>query len=349
MSSDYISLVRPDDWHLHLRDGPALRTTVPHTARVFGRAIVMPNLKRPITSISDALSYRERILAVVPERSSFQPLMTLYLTDTLRLEEIDLLANTEEVVAVKYYPAGATTNSKNGVTSTEKVYPIIERMAEFGIPLLLHGESTNPSTDIFDREKEFLDLTLSPLCDRFPELKIILEHITTSDSVDFVRERNQNVAATITVHHLLYDRNDMLAKGVRPHFYCLPILKRRSHTQSLRAAATSGNPKFFLGTDSAPHAKELKENSCGCAGIYSSPAAIELYAEVFEELDALDKLEAFASFHGADFYGLARNQEEVTLQKSEWLAPPSYQLDKTSVVPIRANEAIRWKLVKDNP
>ena len=346
MSSDYISIVRPDDWHLHLRDGSALRTTVPHTARVFGRAIVMPNLKPPITSISSALSYRERILAATPERSSFKPLMTLYLTDTLKLEEIDLLAKSEEVIAIKYYPAGATTNSENGVTSIENVYPIIERMEELSIPLLLHGETTDPNTDIFDREKEFLDLTLTPLCKRFPELKIVLEHITTSDSVDFVSEINQNIAATITAHHLLYNRNDMLAGGVRPHFYCLPILKRSTHTQALRAAAISGNSKFFLGTDSAPHAKELKEHSCGCAGIYSSPAAIELYAEVFEELNSLDKLEAFASFHGADFYGLARNQEEIILQKSEWLVPPSYQLDKTLVVPIRANEAIRWKLVK---
>jgi dihydroorotase len=347
MSSDYISITRPDDWHVHLRDAVALQTTVPHTANVFARAIVMPNLTPPITTVAAALEYRERILAATPAGSGFNPLMTLYLTDTLAVDEIVKIQNADSVVAVKYYPAGATTNSESGVTSIEKVYPVIEKMEELGIPLLIHGEVTDAEIDIFDRERVFIETVLEPLLIKHPQLKVVLEHITTRDATEFVTSQADNVAATITVHHLLYNRNDLLAGGVRPHFYCLPILKRNTHQEALVAAALSGSPKFFLGTDSAPHGKSSKESDCGCAGIYSVPAALELYAEFFDQHNALDKLEAFASFYGADFYQLPRNEEKISLSKSPWTMPKNFTLDDDVVIPIRAGQAIPWQLSKD--
>lgn len=347
MTAESLRLTRPDDWHCHFRDQEALTTTVPHTARCFGRAIVMPNLKPPVTTVSAALDYRARIMATLPADTSFQPLMTLYLTDTLPLAEIDRAAATPEVAAVKYYPAGATTNSDSGVTAIDKVYPLLERMAEHGMPLLIHGEVTAAEVDIFDREKVFIDSVLAPLVARCPNLKIVLEHITTRDAVEFVQSAGNNVAATITVHHLLYNRNHLLAGGVRPHFFCLPILKRDLHQQALIEAATSGSRKFFLGTDSAPHVKPSKETACGCAGIYSAPAAIELYAEVFDSCGALDKLEGFASFHGPDFYGLPRNSDQITLTRQQWTMPNDYPLADSVVVPIRAGESLAWRL-QDN-
>ncbi len=347
MTIEQISLVRPDDWHLHLRDGKSLRTTVPATARTFARAIVMPNLLPPVTTVGAALAYRDRINAEIPEGASFNPLMTLYLTDSLAISEIELAAKTDGLHAVKYYPAGATTNSDNGVTAIENIYPALERMAELGLPLLLHGEVTDKDTDIFDREALFIENILQPLLQRIPDLRIVLEHITTKDSVDFVISENENVAATITAHHLLHNRNDMLAGGIRPHFYCLPILKRNTHQQALIEAATSGNPKFFLGTDSAPHAKTDKESSCGCAGIYTAPAAIEFYAEVFDQENALDKLEGFASLYGPDFYGLPVNQDSITLQKHAWTMAKSMDLGESQVVPLRAGESVHWR-IKDS-
>jgi len=347
MSSDYISLTQPDDWHLHLRDGDALHTTVPHSARVFGRAIVMPNLLPPVTTVSEALDYRARIISAVPDDLNFNPLMTLYLTDSLSTEEIEKISTTESIIAVKYYPAGATTNSQNGVTDIENVYPVLESMIELDIPLLIHGEVTDSATDIFDREKQFIDIVLDPLLKRYPRLRLVLEHITTSHAVDFVTEQSKTVAATITAHHLLYNRNHLLAGGVRPHFYCLPVLKKNIHQQALIKAALSGNAKFFLGTDSAPHSKHLKENDCGCAGIYSAPVAIELYAAVFDEQNGLAKLEGFASHFGADFYGLPRNQSKIKLEKSEWQLPTEYQFGSDVVVPICAGEAVGWRLVED--
>jgi len=347
MTIEQISLIRPDDWHLHLRDGKALQTTVPATARTFARAIVMPNLSPPVTTVGAALAYRDRINAEIPEGVDFNPLMTLYLTDSLALSEIELAAKTDAVHAVKYYPAGATTNSDNGVTAIENVYPVLEKMAELGVPLLLHGEVTDKDTDIFDREALFIENILSPLLERIPNLRIVLEHITTKNSVDFVLSENENVAATITAHHLLHNRNDMLAGGIRPHFYCLPILKRSTHQQALVEAATSGNPKFFLGTDSAPHAKADKESSCGCAGIYTAPAAIEFYAEVFDQENALDKLEGFASIHGPNFYGLPVNENSITLQKQAWTMAESFDLGSSQVIPLRAGESVHWR-IKDS-
>ncbi|MFN3162272.1 MAG: dihydroorotase [Pseudohongiellaceae bacterium] len=344
MTAETIRLTRPDDWHCHFRDQEALATTVPHTARCFGRAIVMPNLKPPVTSVGAALDYRARIMATLPADSPFQPLMTLYLTDTLSVDEIDRAAASAEVAAVKYYPAGATTNSDSGVTAIDKVYPVLERLAEHGMPLLIHGEVTDPAVDIFDREQVFIDTILEPLVARYPQLKIVLEHITTSQAVDFVRSAGANVAATITVHHLLYNRNHLLAGGVRPHFFCLPILKRDVHQQSLIDAATSGSSKFFLGTDSAPHVKPDKETACGCAGIYSAPAALELYAEVFDSCGALDRLEGFASHHGPDFYGLPRNSEQITLRRQDWVMAAEFPLADSVVVPIRAGETLAWRL-----
>ncbi|MDD9891227.1 MAG: dihydroorotase [Gammaproteobacteria bacterium] len=342
MNSDYLSITQPDDWHLHLRDADALQTTVPHTARAFGRAIVMPNLKPPVTTVALALEYRERILQ--HSGNGFNPLMTLYLTDNTSAEEIERISQTEAVVAVKYYPAGATTNSDNGVSSMDKVYDIIEKMAEHAVPLLIHGEVTDAAIDIFDREKVFIETVLAPLLQRYPTLKTVLEHITTKDATDFVSSQHENVAATITIHHLLYNRNDLLAGGVRPHFYCLPILKRDSHQQALIAAALSGSPKFFLGTDSAPHPKSAKETDCGCAGIYSAPAALELYAEFFDQHNALDKLEAFASFHGADFYGLPHNKEKIRLTKKAWTMTDDFTLGDNVVIPIRAGQPILWQI-----
>jgi dihydroorotase len=344
MSPEKLSLTQPDDWHLHLRDEELLLTTVPHSARTFGRAIVMPNLKPPLTSVKQALAYRDRILQAVPVGSNFQPLMSLYLTDTLAVDEINAVQAEAAVVAVKYYPAGATTNSESGVSNIENVYPVLERMEELGVPLLVHGETTDAAVDIFDREQVFIDKVLKPLLARYPALKLVLEHITTSQAVEFVKQQGDNVAATITVHHLLYNRNHLLAGGIRPHFYCLPILKRDSHQQALIKAATSGNPKFFLGTDSAPHSRQSKENTCGCAGIYSAPAALELYADLFEQHSALDKLEGFASFFGADFYCLPRNKGRVTLTKSEWEMPANYKFGSDVIIPICADETLRWSL-----
>jgi len=345
MTEDTISLCRPDDWHLHLRDGDALQTTVAHSARQFARAIIMPNLNPPVTSAEQARAYKTRILAAVPAGAEFEPLMTLYLTDTLSAAVVKDAWHDKLIKAVKYYPAGATTNSASGVTAIENVYPVLESMQVLGIPLLIHGEVTNPEVDIFDREQVFIETVLAPLLERFPSLKIVLEHITTRQAVDFVRSQADNVAATITVHHLLFNRNHLLAGGVRPHFYCLPILKRDSHQQALIDAATSGDSKFFLGTDSAPHTSESKETACGCAGIYSSPAAIELYAEVFESQSALNQLERFASINGAMFYGLPRNSASITLRRRAWSMPEYFPFAGKRVVPIRATETIRWQLV----
>lgn len=340
-----ISLLQPDDWHLHLRDGDALRHTVAATARQFARAIVMPNLKPPVTTTAAALAYRERILAVRPSGTDFEPLMTLYLTDGMTAGEIEQARASGLIQAVKYYPAGATTNSDNGVTAIDKVYPVLEAMAQVGMPLLIHGEVTDPDIDIFDREQVFIDTVLQPLVARYPTLRIVLEHITTRQAVQFVEQAPTNVAATITAHHLLYNRTHMLSGGIRPHLYCLPILKRSVHQEALITAATSGNPRFFLGTDSAPHARHLKEHACGCAGSYTAPAALELYAEVFEQAQALDKLEGFASLFGADFYGLPRNTRRVVLQQTEWTMPDSYDFGDQIVVPLRAGEQLRWQLM----
>ena len=344
MSSDYLSITRPDDWHLHLRDANSLLTTVPHSAKAFGRVIVMPNLDQPITTVAAALDYRKRILAANIDNPHFNPQMTLYLTDNTSVDEIVRISQAENVVAVKYYPAGATTNSDRGVTSIKKVYGVIERMAELGIPLLIHGEVTDSHIDIFDREQIFIETILNPLLARIPNLKLILEHITTKEAVDFVNSKSTNVAATITIHHLLYNRNDLLAEGVRPHLYCLPVLKRNSHQEAVVAAALSGSPKFFLGTDSAPHAKGSKETDCGCAGIYSAPVAIELYTEFFDQHHALEKLEPFASFYGADFYGLPRNADKISLSRKEWIVPTEYNFGDDVVAPIRAGQTIRWQL-----
>lgn len=344
MTTDTLTLTRPDDWHLHLRDDAALQTTVPHSASQFARAIVMPNLKPPVTSVASAHAYRQRILDAVPAGLSFEPLMTLYLTDGLTADEVGRAASDDFVQAIKYYPAGATTNSDSGVTAIDKVYPALAAMEEHNLPLLIHGEVTQSDIDIFDREPRFIETVLQPLVTQFPDLRIVLEHITTREAVDFVRAQGPNVGATITVHHLLYNRNHLLAGGVRPHFYCLPILKRDTHQQALIEAATSGDKKFFLGTDSAPHVRSGKETSCGCAGIYSAPAAIELYAEVFAERNALDKLENFASFNGADFYRLPRNSEQITLLAQEWTMPEQFPFHDEAVVPIRAGETVRWRI-----
>jgi len=346
MSTDRITLTRPDDWHLHLRDEPLLADTVAHTARVFRRAIVMPNLVPPVTTLAAAQGYRQRILKKVPAGYEFNPLMTLYLTDSLAPEEIRKAHASGLVKAVKYYPAGATTNSDNGVTAIDKVYPVIETLAELGMPLLFHGEVTDSTVDIFDREAVFIDTILAPLLQRYPELKVVLEHITTRGAAEFVKAQNENVAATITAHHLLYNRNHLLAGGIRPHFYCLPILKRDIHQQALIEAATSGDQRFFLGTDSAPHPIDSKETACGCAGIFTAHAALELYTEVFDAAGALDKLESFASFNGADFYGLPRNSDKLTLARTAWPVPPSYKLADTSVVPLRAGEKIGWRITE---
>lgn len=344
MTAQTLTLTRPDDWHLHLRDGRMLRQLVAHTANTFRRAIVMPNLKPPVTTTQAALAYRQRILDAVPPGLDFEPLMTLYLTDTLSPDEIRQAHQSGFIEAVKYYPAGATTNSDSGVTAIENTYRALETMAELGIPLLLHGEVTDGHIDIFDREKVFIERTLLPLCARFPALKIVLEHITTADAADFVREASDNVAATITPQHLLYNRNHLLVGGIRPHLYCLPVLKRNSHQNALIAAATSGSKKFFLGTDSAPHVQPDKETACGCAGCFSAHAALELYAEAFDQAGALDKLEAFAAFHGPDFYGLPRNTDTITLHRESWNVPAHYPLDDSKLVPLRAGEQIHWRI-----
>ncbi|RZO75182.1 MAG: dihydroorotase [OM182 bacterium] len=344
MTTKTITITKPDDWHLHLRDGEMLGTTVPHTARSFSRAIVMPNLKPPVTTVEQALAYRQRILNALPTDTNFSPLMTLYLTDNLAQEELVRLSEEPAVVAVKYYPAGATTNSDSGVSSIDRVMPSLEVMAKRGIPLLIHGEVTDGEIDIFDREQRFIDTVLTPLRAQLPELKVVLEHITTANAVEFVSEQSSNVAATITVHHLLYNRNHLLAGGVRPHFYCLPVLKRNSHQLALIEAATSGNPKFFLGTDSAPHPKGDKEAACGCAGIYTAPGALELYAEVFDQADALDRLEGFASLYGPRFYGLPVNTEKISLVRDSWQMEESFQFGSNTVIPVRAGETLHWRL-----
>lgn len=340
---DSIRLVRPDDLHVHLRDGEYLATTVPHTARCFGRAVIMPNLVPPITTVAMALAYRERILAVLGGGDHFDPLMTLYLTDQTRPDEISLAKTSGHVVAAKLYPAGATTHSEYGVTAMERLFPVLEKMQEVGIPLLIHGEVTDHTVDIFDRELVFIDRELIPLTARFPRLRIVLEHITTREAVDFVTEASADIGATITPHHLLLNRNAMLVGGIRPHHYCLPVLKREDHRLALVKAATSGNPKFFLGTDSAPHACGMKEAACGCAGIYTAHAAIELYAEVFDSAGALDKLEGFASLHGPDHYGSPRNTTHITLNRDPWTVPDSYAFGEDVVVPFRAGELVQWR------
>ncbi|MCS6811430.1 MAG: dihydroorotase [Tepidimonas sp.] len=343
---DTLTLIRPDDWHVHLRDGAALATTVPHTAAQFARAIVMPNLKPPVTSAAQAAAYRQRILAAVPAGVTFEPLMTLYLTDNLPPQEIER-ARTAGVVAVKLYPAGATTNSDAGVTDLRRTYRTLEAMQRHGVLLLVHGEVTDADIDIFDREAVFIERVLEPLRRDFPALKIVLEHITTREAVQYVTEAGPNLAATITAHHLLYNRNAMLVGGIRPHHYCLPVLKRETHRQALLAAATSGHPRFFLGTDSAPHAAHLKEHACGCAGCYTAPAALELYAEAFEAAGALDKLEGFASLHGADYYGLPRNTQRITLRRQAWTLPERYAFGEAEVKPLRAGETLRWRVQAD--
>ena len=340
-----LTLTRPDDWHLHVRDGEALAAVLPHTARQFGRAIIMPNLKPPVTTVEQAAAYRDRILAALPAGMAFEPLMTLYLTDNTPASEIAKAAAAGFVKAVKLYPAGATTNSDAGLTAIEKAYDTLAAMADAGLPLLVHGEVTDPQIDLFDREKVFIDTVLEPLLQRFPTLKVVMEHITTKDAAEFVAAAPSTVAATITAHHLLYNRNAIFLGGVRPHWYCLPVLKRETHREALVAAATSGSAKFFLGTDSAPHAKGAKEAACGCAGCYTAYAAIELYAEAFEAVGALDKLEAFASFNGPDWYGLPRNSDRITLVKEDWVVPASYPyLATDDIVPLRAGETLSWKL-----
>ena len=344
MSATTLTITRPDDWHLHVRDGLVLPNVVPHTARCFARAIIMPNLKPPVTTVQQALAYRERILASVPTDSTFEPLMTLYLTDNTTPAEIRTAVENPHLHAVKYYPAGATTNADSGVTDISKTYAVLEVMEELGLPLLIHGEVTDPAVDIFDREAVFIETVLVPLLQRYPKLRVVLEHITTRHAVEFILTTPANIAATITAHHLLMNRNAMFQGGIRPHHYCLPVLKRESHRQTLVKAATSGNPKFFLGTDSAPHAKNAKESACGCAGMYTAHAAIEFYAEVFEQAGALNKLEGFSSFFGADFYGLPRNNDTITLRKQEWTVPPTLAFADDTLIPLRAGETIEWKI-----
>ena len=339
-----LKLRRPDDWHLHLRDGDAMRSVVGHTAAQFGRAIVMPNLKPPVTTTDAALAYRQRILDALPDGSRFEPLMTLYLTDNTSSEEIHKAHASGQIHAVKYYPAGATTNSDSGVTDINKPRAALEALQDVGMPLLVHGEVTDPDVDIFDREAVFIDTLLRPLIERMPTLRVVLEHITTQQGIEFVEQGPDTVAGTLTAHHLLMNRNAIFHGGIRPHNYCLPILKRELHRQALVNAATSGNPKFFLGTDSAPHAQDVKESACGCAGLYTAHAAIELYAEAFEQANALDKLEGFASEFGPRFYGLPENQDNIVLERTEWQIPDYYPLGNQRVIPMRAGEQVKWKM-----
>ena len=342
-----LTFTRPDDWHVHLRDGAALAAVLPHTARQFARAIVMPNLRPPVTTVELADAYRRRILAALPADSRFEPLMTLYLTDNTTPDEIKRARTSGTVHAVKYYPAGATTNSDSGVTRLEHCFPVLEVMEEMGLPLLLHGEVTDPEVDVFDREKVFIDTLLPQITQRFAGLRVVLEHITTREAVQYVAGAPANIAATVTAHHLLMNRNAMFAGGIRPHHYCLPLLKREAHRRALVQAATGGNPKFFLGTDSAPHSRRNKEAPCGHAGIYTAHAAIELYAEAFEAAGALDKFEAFASFHGADFYRLPRNTENITLRRESWQVQSSLALGDDELVPLRAGERLAWRLQQE--
>jgi dihydroorotase len=339
-----LTITRPDDWHLHLRDGETLKAVLPDTAKQFARAIVMPNLRPPVSTADAARAYYGRIKQALPAALVFEPLMTLYLTDNMAAEEISRAHQDGVVKAVKLYPAGATTNSDSGVTSLAKCAAVLAEMEKLGMPLLIHGEVTDAEIDVFDREKVFIERHLQPLLKDFPGLKVVFEHITTKDAAEFVAQGSDNLAATITAHHLLMNRNAMFSGGIRPHHYCLPVLKRETHRQALVRAAISGSPKFFLGTDSAPHPKSAKEASCGCAGMYTAHAAIELYAEAFEAAGALDKLEGFASFHGPDFYHLPRNTDKITLRKEEWLVPESIPFADDVLVPLRAGQTITWKL-----
>ncbi len=342
---DTLTLLQPDDWHAHLRDGESLKRTVPDLAKQFHRAICMPNLVPPIKTVKEAKAYRKRIMAHVPEGVSFDPRMVLYFTDHTPVDEIKKIKESDEVNAIKLYPAGATTNSDNGVSDIRKVYHVIEQLEIHQVPLLLHGEVTHNHVDIFDREKRFLDEVLIPLLRQFPQLKLVLEHITTADAASFILEQGRNVAATITPQHLLFNRNDLLVGGVKPHFYCLPILKRQTHQTTLLEVATSANPKFFLGTDSAPHAQSKKENACGCAGCYSAPYAIELYAQAFDQMGKLDKLEGFASHFGADFYGLERNTQTITLvRKPQQVAERLSYLEQDDIIPLHAGQTLDWSL-----
>ncbi len=340
-----ITITRPDDWHLHFRDGEALRHVVPHTARRFGRAIVMPNLKPPVTTVAAALAYRARIHAALPPDCTFTPLMVLYLTESTPVDEVDRVADTPGVVAFKYYPAGATTNADAGVTDITRVYPLLERMEERGVPFLVHGEVTDHEVDVFDRERVFIERVAASLVRRFPRLRLVFEHATTLDAVQFVRAQGPQVAATLTPQHLLNNRTDMFRGGLRPHLYCLPVLKRERDREALLEAATSGNPKFFLGTDSAPHARHLKEHSCGCAGVFSAHAGIELYAEAFDGVGRLDRLEGFASHFGADWYGLPRNATSLTLRRRDHAVPSSFPFPEGELVPYRAGDTLAWEIV----
>ncbi|MCB1684169.1 MAG: dihydroorotase [Pseudomonadales bacterium] len=340
-----ISLIQPDDWHLHLRDGQGMKDVVAHSARQFARAIVMPNLKPPIVDTAQAGAYRQRILDALPAGSDFEPLMTLYLTDHTRPAEIDRARQSGFIPALKLYPAGATTNSDSGVTDLKKTYPALEAMQRLGMVLCIHGEVTDPAIDLFDREKAFIDDQLIPLGRDFPELKIVFEHITTTDAADYVIEAGPNVAATITAHHLLYNRNALFLGGIRPHYYCLPVLKREIHRQALVQAATSGNPKFFLGTDSAPHPQEEKESDCGCAGCYTALHAMELYAQAFDQAGRMDALEGFASLFGPAFYGLPANQRRITLERKAWTVPRTLKFAAGQLVPLAAAESLDWRLI----
>ena len=339
-----LTITRPDDWHTHVRNGAVLKTVLPHTVRQFARAIIMPNLKPPVTTVAQALAYREEILQAVSPGFDFKPLMTLYLTSSTTAAEIKMAAGSDHVYAFKLYPAGATTNSDSGVADIKAVYPLLEAMEKHDIPLLIHGEVSDEQCDIFDRERVFVDTSLTGIAGNFPGLRIVVEHVTTAEAVQFVEAAGVNIAATITPQHLLFNRNAILAGGIRPHYYCLPIIKREHHRLTLIAAATSANPKFFLGTDSAPHLTSLKETACGCAGCYSAHAALELYAEAFERAGSLDKLEGFASFYGADFYRLPRNSGTVTLEKTAWTVPAAYGKDSLSITPLKANEELNWKI-----
>ena len=344
-ASETLTITRPDDWHLHVRDGAALASVVPHTVAQFGRAIIMPNLRPPVTTTVQALSYKERIAQAVPAAMAFEPLMTLYLTDVTPPDEIARAADAG-IVALKLYPAGATTNSDAGVTDIRKTYKTLEAMQRAGLKLLVHGEVTDSEIDLFDREAVFIDRVMAPLRKDFPELKVVFEHITTKEAAQYVADADAHTAATITAHHLLYNRNAIFLGGIRPHYYCLPVLKREVHRQALVQAATSGSPKFFLGTDSAPHPAHLKEHPCGCAGCYTALTALELYAEAFEAAGALDKLEGFASFFGADFYGLPRNSGRITLRKETWTIPDEVAFGEAVVKPLRGGEVLKWRIAE---
>lgn len=340
-----LTLQQPDDWHLHLRDGEMMSLVLQHSAREFARAIVMPNLKPPVTTVAQAQAYRQRILAALPTQSTFEPLMTLYLTEQTTPEEISKAKASGFIHAVKLYPAGATTNSDNGVTALSKVMPTLEKMAELGLPLLVHGEVTDPKVDIFDREAVFIETQLQPLLAMLPSLKVVMEHITTAQAADFILAAPAQVAATVTAHHLLMNRNAIFTGGIRPHHYCLPVLKRESHRRRLLEVVTSGSSKFFLGTDSAPHNKQAKESACGCAGMYTAHAALPLYAEAFDSVGKLEQLEAFASRNGPAFYGLPVNTRSITLKKESWTVPAEFSLAQETIVPLRAGETIHWQLI----